>query len=124
MRYRATRILTLAIALGVASGLSASTSTFDCRTPRGAVARTICGSPEYVAMDREIAALTDRAKALLSSGEQSQLAASEARYLRQRNGCQWAAHNSAHPGTAIDECVRGSMESRVQRLRDVVARGT
>ena len=73
-------------------------------------------------MDREIAALTDRAKLELTDGEQSQLAASTARFVRQRSGCEWAAHNSAHPGTAIDECVRASLEERVRRLRGVVTR--
>lgn len=98
------------------------TKAFDCRKPHTAVARTICSSPEYVAMDREIAALTDRARAELSPGEQSQLVASTARFTRQRTGCEWAAHNSAHPGTAIDECVRASLEERVRRLRGVVGR--
>lgn len=101
---------------------AAPTPTFSCRAPHGAVARTICDSAEYKAMDREIAALTDRAKILLSKGELSQLAQSTARFVRQRNGCEWAAHNSAHPGTAIDECVRASLEERVRRLRGVVAR--
>ena len=94
-----------------------------CRAPRGAVAQTICGSAEYRAMDMEIEALTARAKARLSKGEVSQLAQSTARYMRQRNGCAWAAHNSAHPGTAIDECVHASLDARVHRLRDVVDRG-
>ena len=93
-----------------------------CHMPRGIVAQTICGSPEYRAMDLEIEALTARAKARLSHGELSQLAESTARYMRQRNGCAWAAHNSAHPGTAIDECVHTSLEARVRRLRDVVDR--
>ncbi len=107
---------------GTITPLAAATPTLKCHAAHGVVAKTICDSPEYVAMDREIAALTDRAKVELSSGEQSQLVASTARYMRQRGGCQWAAHNSAHPGTAIDECVRSSMEERVRRLRDVVAR--
>ena len=100
---------------------AAQTPTYKCHKPASAVARTICASSEYIAMDREIAALTDRAKAELTPGEQSQLTASIARYLRQRNGCEWAAHNSAHPGTAIDECIRSSLEERVRRLRGVVA---
>lgn len=116
------RFLGLAATLAAASDVSAATATMKCRAPHGAVAATICGSPEYVAMDREIAALTDRAKAQLSKGELSQLAESQARYLRQRSGCAWAAHNSAHPGAAVDECIRASMEGRVHRLRDVVAR--
>ena len=99
-----------------------ATPAYDCRKPQRAVAKTICESPEYRAMDREIAALTDRAKAELTEGEQSQLVASTARFTRQRAGCEWAAHNSAHPGTAIDECVRASLEERVRRLRSVVAR--
>ena len=45
-----------------------------------------------------------------------------ARFVRQPSGCDWAAHNSAHPGAAIDECVRASLEERVRRLRGVVAR--
>ena len=119
----------LGLALCLASGavvaaprMASQTPTFKCHKPASAVARTICGSSEYVAMDREIAALTDRARAELTPGEESQLAASQSRYLRQRDGCEWAAHNSAHPGTAIDECVRASLEERVRRLRGVVAR--
>ncbi len=111
-----------AAGLAAAPDLSAATATMKCRPPRGAVAEIICGSSEYVAMDREIAALTDRAKTRLSLGEKSQLIQSEARYHRQRNGCSWAAHNSAHPGAAMDECIRASMEGRVKRLRDVVDR--
>lgn len=125
--------LCLALAAALAAGGAAAatsrhptaaqaTPTFDCRKPQSAVARTICDSLEYRAMDREIAALTDRAKAELTPAELSQLGESTARWLRQRNGCEWAAHNSAHPGTAIDECVRASLEGRVRRLRDVVAR--
>ncbi len=118
------RLATIALLVGAsAPSLAAQpTRTFDCKKPRSSVARTICTSPEYVAMDREIAALTDRARAELTSGEQSQLVASTARFVRQRSGCEWAAHNSAHPGTAIDECVRASLEERVRRLRGVVAR--
>ena len=107
-----------------AQARSAATPTIACRPPHDAVARIICDSPEYVAMDREIAALTDHAKSLLPAGELSQLAESQARFERQRKGCGWAAHNSAHPGAAIDECVRASLETRVRRLRDVVARGS
>jgi len=113
------------LVLGVmllASAAAAETPTIKCHSARSAVAKTICDSPEYVAMDREIAALTDRATIALTPGERSQLKASTARYVRQRNGCEWAGHHSAHPGTAIDECVRASMEERVRRLRDVVAR--
>ena len=118
------RLATIALVVCAASPALAvqQTKTYDCRTPHSSVARTICGSPEYVAMDREIAALTDRARAELTSGEQSQLVASTARFVRQRSGCEWAAHNSAHPGTAIDECVRASLEERVRRLRGVVSR--
>ena len=113
------RFAAITLVLGGASPCAAAsqTKTLDCKAPRGAVARTICGSSEYVAMDREIAALTDRARAELTPGEESQLTASTARYIRQRAGCEWAAHNSAHPGTAIDECVRASLEERVRRLR-------
>lgn len=114
--------LLCANAAGAAPTTLAPTPTFACRAPHGAVAHTLCDSAEYKAMDREIAALTDRAKAQLSRGELSQLAESTARFVRQRSGCGWAAHNSAHPGAAIDECVRASLEGRVRRLRDVVAR--
>ena len=118
------RLATIVLVVFLATPACAvpQTRTFDCRKPHSSVARTICTSPEYVAMDREIAALTDRAHAELTPGEQSQLVASTARFVRQRSGCEWAAHNSAHPGTAIDECVRASLEERVRRLRNVVAR--
>jgi hypothetical protein len=74
-------------------------------------------------MDREIAALTDRATAELSREDRRQLAQSELRYFHQRQGCEWAAHNSAHPGAAIDECVRAAMDARVHALRRLVDRG-
>jgi uncharacterized protein len=124
MTSRFARLACIALALGPATDLAAATATLRCRAAHGMVDQTICASPEYVAMDREIAALTDRAKAQMPKGEQSQLAESTARYMRQRKGCGWAAHNSAHPGTAIDECVRASMETRVRRLRDVVDRSS
>ena len=119
------RLATIALLSGLPAQAFAApqqTKAFDCKKPHSAVARTLCGSSEYVAMDREIAALTDRARAELTPGEQSQLVASTARFTRQRSGCEWAAHNSAHPGTAIDECVRASLEERVRRLRGVVAK--
>lgn len=114
--------LTAAHAAPARHAAARATPTYDCRKPHGSVGETICGSPEYRAMDREIAALTDRARLELTEGEESQLAASTQRFVRQRSGCEWAAHNSAHPGTAIDECVRASLEERVRRLRGVVAR--
>lgn len=124
MTYHCLRLVCVVAGIGAASHAIAKTSLIRCRSPHGAVATTICASPEYRAMEREIAALTDRGMAELSPGDRSRLDESQARFLRQRQGCEWAAHNSAHPGTAVDECVRASLEGRVQRLRILIERAS
>ena len=70
-------------------------------------------------MDREISALNDRGMVELGSRNRM-LAQSQFRFFKRRNGCAWASHNSAHPGEAVDECVRGIMEGRLRVLRTVV----
>ncbi len=114
-------LMCLATTLGTASDLTAATQ--GCRSPHGAVAETICGTPEYAAMDREIAALTDRAMAQFSPSDRHRLAQGQTIYLHRRQGCEWASHHSAHPGVAVDECVRTSLEGRVHALRIIVDRG-
>lgn len=112
----------LILAMLLAGPGPAGAAAIRCHPARGAVAATICDSPEYLAMDREIAALFDRATAQVSPGDRSLLVKSQAHFLDQREGCGWAAHHSAHPGSAIDECVRASMEGRVRSLRTLVDR--
>ena len=102
---------------------SAATSALKCRAVRGTIDKTICESPEYLAMDREVGALVDLADARFSPDNRRRLGESQTRYLEKRGGCDWAAHHSAHPGAAVDECLRGVMEARVRTLRAAVDRG-
>jgi uncharacterized protein YecT (DUF1311 family) len=100
-----------------------ATPPVSCKKASTAVERTICDSPELAAMDREIAALYDRGLAALSVQDRHKLVQGQLAFLKQRTGCAWAAHHSAHPGSAVDECVRDKMETRVRALRTVVDHG-
>ena len=102
----------------------AAEATVRCRVAGvSAITRTICASPEYVAMDREIVALLDRAEARFAPADAHRLAVGQQAYLKKREGCEWASHNSAHPGAAVDECLRAVMDARVHALRTAVDRG-
>lgn len=102
---------------------SAAAPAVDCRKAHGAVDGEICGSSEFLAMDRELAALYDRGMTAFSPADRRRLAESQLGFLKKRRGCEWAAHHSAHPGVAIEECVRNATEGRVHALRAVVDRG-
>ncbi len=120
------RRLTLLLVLLVASpGLVAAATVppIDCRHDRKVVGRTICASRELTAIDKEIAALNDRGAAQFGAGDQQRLAQSQLNFFKRRNGCAWASHNSAHPGTAVAECIGAAMEDRVRSLRAAVDRG-
>jgi uncharacterized protein YecT (DUF1311 family) len=110
-------------ALSVAP-LRAATPPINCHAARSVTDRALCGAPEQVAMDREIAALYDRGLAQFDPESRHRLAQSQVAFLKQRAGCAWAAHHSAHPGPAVSECIRGVMEERVRALRSVVDRGS
>ncbi len=113
-----------AVALLAAGGWArAAPLPIDCRHAHGAVNQEICGSGEVLAMDREVTALYDRGMASFSSADRHRLAESQLGFLKKRRGCEWASHHSAHPGVAVGECVRGSMEGRVHSLRAAVDRG-
>ena len=104
---------------------AAAQSTLKCRVAGvSAITRTICASPEYLAMDREIVALLDRAEARFARVDAHRLAISQGAFLKKREGCEWASHNSAHPGAAVDECLRSVMDARVHALRIAVDRGS
>jgi uncharacterized protein len=98
----------------------AATSPINCKRVSTPVEQTICGSPEFVAMDREIAALYDRGLTELSGEDRHRLAQGQLAFLKGRAGCAWAAHHSAHPGSAVNECVRDKIETRIRVLRNVV----
>lgn len=119
----ATIVLACLTVSPASAAVKAATTIVSCRESNSVVAVTICGSAEYRAMDREIAALADRAGAQLAPGGRSQLAESQARFVKQRSDCAWAGHNSAHPGAAIDECVRDRMEGRIRSLRYIIDHG-
>jgi len=100
-----------------------ATPPLDCKKAHTPVERTICDSPEFVAMDREIAALYDRGLASLQGEERHRLAETQVAFIKARSGCDWASHHSAHPGTAIGECIRDKMETRLRSLRTRVDSG-
>jgi uncharacterized protein len=101
----------------------AATPPINCKKATTEIERTICDTPEFVAMDREIAALYDRGVASFSADQRHQLGQSQLAFLKQRAGCAWASHHSAHPGPAINECIRDKMETRLRSLRGAVDRG-
>jgi uncharacterized protein len=101
----------------------AATPPINCKKASTAIEKTICESPEFVAMDREIAALYDRGLAEVSGDDRHRLTAGQIAFLKQRGGCAWASHHSAHPGPAINECIRDKMETRLRSLRNSVDRG-
>jgi uncharacterized protein len=101
----------------------AATPPINCKKASTTIEKTICESPEFVAMDREIAALYDRGLASLPAGEHHRLAQGQLAFLKQRGGCAWASHHSAHPGPAINECLRDKMETRLRALRNAVDHG-
>jgi uncharacterized protein YecT (DUF1311 family) len=115
--------LVMCASMSVAKLAHAATPPVNCKKASTVVERTICASPEFVAMDREIAALYDRALAGLSIDDRHRLAQDQLAFLKRRAGCAWAAHHSAHPGTAINECIRDKMETRVRALRNAVDHG-
>ena len=116
-------LLLLAMASAMSGGAQAASPPIACAKARGEVERTICGSPELVALDREIAALYDRGAAEFTPDDRHRLAQSQLGFLKRRTGCTWAAHHSAHPGVAVEECVRAAMDARLHALRLVVDRG-
>ena len=112
----------LAAAL-LSTGAWAASPPISCGKAASPVDRTICASPEFKAMDREIAALYDRALVQVQGEIRHRVVTGQQVFLKRRGGCAWAAHNSAHPGVAVEECVRGAMEARVGALRDAVDGG-
>lgn len=116
--------IVLACTLSFASTIgSATTPPINCKKAANPVDIAICASAEFFAMDRELAALYDRGLAELSGDERHRLAQGQLAFLKQRVGCAWAAHHSAHPGPAVNECIRDKMENRLRILRVIADRG-
>ena len=101
----------------------AATPPINCHGATQSIDRAICASPADTALDAEITALYNRGMATFEGSGRHHLAQNQLAYLKQRRGCDWASHHSAHPGPAVDECVRSSMEDRLRLLRAVVDRG-
>lgn len=101
---------------------SAITPPINCKKASSPVEQTICNTPEFVAMDREIAALYDRGLAEFTGDQRHELALGQLAFIKQRSGCGWASHHSAHPGPAVNECIRDKMEIRLHSLRNSVER--
>lgn len=115
--------LTILCAATISPAGAVTTPPVDCRRDKHVVGKTICASPELAAIDREIAALHDRGMAQFASGDQRRLAQGQLAFFKRRSGCAWASHQSAHPGTAVAECIGAAMEDRLHTLRAVVDRG-
>lgn len=107
----------------IAAAAANAAPPIACRAAKTEIERAVCGSPEYLAMDREIAALFDRGLAVGEGAARQQLVERQRAFLHKREGCTWAAHHSAHPGVAVDECIRATMEARVAALRRFVDSG-
>ncbi len=115
MLFRSLPALAFLVSTGGALAASPPIACGKASTP---VERTICASPEFKAMDREIAALYDRALAVAEGEARHRVVAGQQLFVRRRGECGWAAHHSAHPGVAVEECVRNAMEGRVAALRE------
>ena len=100
-------------------GALAASPPIACGKASTPVERTICASPEFKAMDREIAALYDRALSVADGEARHRVVIGQQAFLKRRGDCAWAAHHSAHPGVAVEECVRSAMDGRVAALREV-----
>ena len=100
------------------AGALAASPPIACGKADTPVERTICASPEFQAMDREIAALYDRALTVADGEARHRVVTGQQSFLKRRGECGWAAHHSAHPGVAVEECVRGAMDGRVAALRE------
>jgi uncharacterized protein YecT (DUF1311 family) len=114
--------VSIAFACIVSREASAATPPINCKKASTVIEKTICETPEFVAMDREIAALYDRGLTALPGDQHHQLAQGQLAFLKQRSGCAWASHHSAHPGPAINECIRDKMESRLRSLHNLTDR--
>lgn len=115
------RSLPLLLLLAGTTGTLAASPPIACgKVEAGgtAVERAICASPEFKAMDREIAALYDRALSVADGEARHRVVAGQQSFLKRRGECGWAAHHSAHPGVAVEECVRAAMDGRVAALRE------
>lgn len=120
---RLSPLLVLCLLIASAMPAGALAPPIRCTGTLGTVDLAICQSPEFVAMDREIAALYDRGRAQFAGEDRHRLAQSQLAFLKARSGCAWASHHSAHPGVAVGECVRDKMETRVRALRAAIDRG-
>jgi uncharacterized protein len=105
------------------NGAVAATPSIHCRGAKSPVERTICASPESLALDQEVTALYNRGLAKFVASDKHRLALSQVAYIHHRGGCAWASHHSSHPGPAVTECVRGAMEERLRALRGIVDHG-
>ena len=124
LRLTALSLVCAAAAILACGSLACAASPpIDCRKASNPADREVCGSSEFLAMDREIAALYDRGMTQFNGDDRHRLVLSQQAFLRRRTGCDWAAHHSAHPGVAVEECVRSTMEARVRSLRQAVDRG-
>lgn len=117
------RLLLVALLWPVVAAAAPATPPLACRPPHSAVDRAICESSELLAMDREIAALYDRGRALTDPATRARMVRRRGLFLLARENCGWAAHDSAHPGTAVDECIRAAMDARLAALRRFVDAG-
>lgn len=120
---RRTMVASLLAATMLSGVADAKSPPIDCGKARTPVDRELCSSPADVALDREIATLYDRGLAEFGPEDRHVLAQSQVKFVRARAKCEWAAHQSAHPGTAVGECLRSKMEERVRYLRRAVDRG-
>lgn len=123
MKARLLYLTVLFAAFSIGSAGAVTTPPVDCRHDNKVIGQTICASPELTALDKEIAALNDRGMAQFAAPDQRRLAESQLAFFKRRSGCAWASHHSAHPGTAVAECIGAAMDERLRTLRAIVDRG-
>ena len=98
------------------TALAQDTPAINCHKSNSQVEDVICNSQELTAMDREIAALYDQARAGADPSEREAILNDQRAFLARREACVEEL-NSAHPGVGIYECIRNIMQRRSRALR-------
>lgn len=98
------------------AALAQDTPAINCGKAESQVDDTICQSQELMAMDRDIAALYDEARANADPSEKEDILNDQRAFLARREACVEEL-NSAHPGVGLYECIRNIMQRRSKALR-------
>jgi uncharacterized protein YecT (DUF1311 family) len=106
-----------AMLLSVGVGTEAFCASIDCKAPRlDNVEKAICGSPELMASDRDIAEVFVRRLAQCAPRQRTLLRQTQKFWLRDRNAC---ANALSEGEDAMKRCVAEKMDERAVQLRRI-----